>query len=234
MTRRPPCSKPCSPRRSTRSWRCRTPTAPTRATEEARSRRRRLQGFEGRTPMMRAVKEAERRLLEAQATKAYLGPAGDEGFNAAMVGWCSARTRRPSRIAAASRAPGGTGAPAACFRPGRPRRARRRRLAVGADLAQPSADRRSPPGWNSAPIPISTRPPARSTGRRCAPRWPRPGPATWWCCMAAATTPPGPTSPSSNGASLPIWRSTAASCRSSTWPIRVSATGWKPTPRACA
>ncbi len=35
---------------------------------------------EGRTPIPRAVKEAERRLLESQETKAYLGGAGDKRF----------------------------------------------------------------------------------------------------------------------------------------------------------
>lgn len=35
---------------------------------------------EGKTPVMGAVKEAERRILETQDTKAYLGFAGDRGF----------------------------------------------------------------------------------------------------------------------------------------------------------
>ena len=39
----------------------------------------------GRTPVMRAVKEAERRVLSGQTSKTYLSPAGDEGFNAAMI-----------------------------------------------------------------------------------------------------------------------------------------------------
>ncbi|TIS46137.1 MAG: aromatic amino acid aminotransferase, partial [Mesorhizobium sp.] len=36
----------------------------------------------GRTPVMRAVREAEKRLLAGQDTKTYLGLAGDIGFNA--------------------------------------------------------------------------------------------------------------------------------------------------------
>ena len=36
---------------------------------------------EGRTPILRAVKEAERRLLESQETKSYLGGAGDTRFS---------------------------------------------------------------------------------------------------------------------------------------------------------
>ncbi|MBW8911893.1 MAG: aminotransferase class I/II-fold pyridoxal phosphate-dependent enzyme, partial [Sphingomonas sp.] len=35
---------------------------------------------EGRTPVLRAVKEAERRLVEGQASKGYLGPEGDIGY----------------------------------------------------------------------------------------------------------------------------------------------------------
>ncbi len=35
---------------------------------------------DGRTPVMSAVKQAERRILETQDTKAYLGFAGDQGF----------------------------------------------------------------------------------------------------------------------------------------------------------
>lgn len=39
----------------------------------------------GETVIMRAVKEAERRLLASQTTKTYLSPAGDEGFNRALA-----------------------------------------------------------------------------------------------------------------------------------------------------
>ena len=40
---------------------------------------------DGRTPVMRAVKAAEQRLLEGQETKAYIGLTGDPVFNDAMV-----------------------------------------------------------------------------------------------------------------------------------------------------
>ena len=39
---------------------------------------------EGVTPVMRAVKAAERRLVEEQETKAYTGLAGDPAYSAAM------------------------------------------------------------------------------------------------------------------------------------------------------
>ncbi|GAA4015160.1 aspartate/tyrosine/aromatic aminotransferase [Sphingomonas swuensis] len=39
---------------------------------------------EGRTPIPASVKEAERRLVESQETKAYLGGWGDRGFTAAL------------------------------------------------------------------------------------------------------------------------------------------------------
>lgn len=38
----------------------------------------------GDTPVLRTVKEAERRRLDAETTKAYIGPAGDEGYNRSM------------------------------------------------------------------------------------------------------------------------------------------------------
>lgn len=40
---------------------------------------------DGKTPVMRAVREAEKRLLNSQDTKTYLGLAGDTGFNAVMA-----------------------------------------------------------------------------------------------------------------------------------------------------
>jgi aspartate aminotransferase len=39
----------------------------------------------GNTPIMAAVHEAERRLLEGETTKSYVGPAGSAGFNNAMA-----------------------------------------------------------------------------------------------------------------------------------------------------
>ena len=39
----------------------------------------------GNTPIMAAVHEAERRLLEGETTKSYVGPAGSTGFNSAMA-----------------------------------------------------------------------------------------------------------------------------------------------------
>lgn len=39
----------------------------------------------GRTPIMAAVHEAERRLLDGETTKSYVGPAGSAGFNNAMA-----------------------------------------------------------------------------------------------------------------------------------------------------
>ncbi|MEP2606230.1 aminotransferase class I/II-fold pyridoxal phosphate-dependent enzyme, partial [Marinobacter sp.] len=39
----------------------------------------------GNTPIMAAVYEAERRLLEGETTKSYVGPAGSAGFNNAMA-----------------------------------------------------------------------------------------------------------------------------------------------------
>ncbi|MGI9355326.1 MAG: aromatic amino acid transaminase [Rhizobiaceae bacterium] len=64
---------------------------------------------EGRTPVMRAVKAAERRLVDEQDTKAYTGLAGDPAFSAAMRGLILSDSVGADRVAAVA-TPGGTGA----------------------------------------------------------------------------------------------------------------------------
>ncbi|MBZ9735674.1 aspartate/tyrosine/aromatic aminotransferase [Mesorhizobium sp. CA18] len=65
--------------------------------------------IDGKTPVMRAVREAEKRLLASQDTKTYLGLAGDTGFNAAMIKLAFGEKADHSRIRTAQ-APGGSGA----------------------------------------------------------------------------------------------------------------------------
>ena len=64
---------------------------------------------EGVTPVMRAVKAAERRLVEAQETKAYTTLAGDPAFAASMRGLVLGESVSADRVAAVA-TPGGTGA----------------------------------------------------------------------------------------------------------------------------
>ena len=64
---------------------------------------------EGRTPVMRAVREAERRIWEAQTTKSYTSLAGDPAFSEAMVALVLGESVPRSRVAAVA-TPGGTGA----------------------------------------------------------------------------------------------------------------------------
>ncbi|KAF0677299.1 amino acid aminotransferase [Profundibacterium mesophilum] len=64
---------------------------------------------EGVTPVMRAVKAAEARILEQQTTKAYTGLAGEPGYAKALTGLILGADVAPSRIAAVA-TPGGTGA----------------------------------------------------------------------------------------------------------------------------
>jgi aromatic-amino-acid transaminase len=64
---------------------------------------------EGVTPVMRAVKEAEQRLWETEATKAYTGLAGDPAFTNAMRELVLGDSVPADRVAAAA-TPGGTGA----------------------------------------------------------------------------------------------------------------------------
>ncbi|MEQ1938727.1 amino acid aminotransferase [Mesorhizobium sp. CN5-321] len=64
---------------------------------------------DGRTPVMCAVREAEKRLLQDQDSKTYLGLAGDLAFNAAMTKLVFGEAGDPARIRTAQ-APGGSGA----------------------------------------------------------------------------------------------------------------------------
>ena len=64
---------------------------------------------EGRTPVMRAVKAAERRLLDEQGTKAYVGLLGDLEFVDAMAGLALGKAVPADRLSGAQ-TPGGTGA----------------------------------------------------------------------------------------------------------------------------
>lgn len=63
----------------------------------------------GSTPIMAAVREAEKLLYERQSTKTYVGMAGDPLFNAAMIGLVFGKDADRERIRAAQ-APGGSGA----------------------------------------------------------------------------------------------------------------------------
>ncbi len=63
----------------------------------------------GRTPVMRAVKAAERRLVEEQDTKVYTGLAGDPAFAEALSTLVLGPARDASRLACVA-TPGGTGA----------------------------------------------------------------------------------------------------------------------------
>lgn len=64
---------------------------------------------EGATPVMRAVKEAERRLMTEQTTKSYVGPVGDAGFNSAMRTLVFDDSVPAERLSVAQ-TPGGSGA----------------------------------------------------------------------------------------------------------------------------
>ncbi|WP_375254186.1 aromatic amino acid transaminase [Yoonia sp.] len=63
----------------------------------------------GNTPVMRAVKEAERRLVADQTSKAYTGIAGDPAFSEVMIDLVLGDSVARARVAAVA-TPGGTGA----------------------------------------------------------------------------------------------------------------------------
>ncbi len=64
---------------------------------------------EGVTPVMRAVKAAERKIIEEQTSKAYTGLAGDPAYADAMIDMLLAGAVERERLAAVA-TPGGTGA----------------------------------------------------------------------------------------------------------------------------
>lgn len=64
---------------------------------------------DGNTPIMRAVKEAEKRWWETEQSKSYTGLAGDPGFSDAMIGLVLGDVVPRDSVAAAA-TPGGTGA----------------------------------------------------------------------------------------------------------------------------
>ena len=64
---------------------------------------------EGRTPVMRAVKAAEKRLWELEETKSYVGLVGDGAYNAAMRRLILGDAVDGARVSSAA-TPGGTGA----------------------------------------------------------------------------------------------------------------------------
>ena len=63
----------------------------------------------GKTPVMRAIKKAEQRLLDTQQTKAYVGPLGSPEFCAAMITQVFGKEADRNRIRAAQSV-GGSGA----------------------------------------------------------------------------------------------------------------------------
>ena len=65
--------------------------------------------LEGRTPVLRAVKEAERRLVDGQPSKGYLGPEGDVGYFEALKPVIFGECDFDGRLSGLQ-TPGGTGA----------------------------------------------------------------------------------------------------------------------------
>lgn len=148
----------------------------------------------GHTPIMAAVREAERRLLATETSKSYVGPAGSAGFNDAMAALILGRDnalRRDGRVSVVQTRE----AVAPCAW---------RRNSCGCAARTPPSGSATPPGattgrclagpaWPSVSIRIWIRRLWRWTSRRCWRPWHRPGPVTWCCCTAVATTHPGPT-----------------------------------------
>ena len=93
----------------------------------------------GNTPILKVIKEAEQRLVDTQATKAYLGSAGDKRFAELLRPILLGRPcrRRAHRRAADA---GRLRRAAARLRADRDGQSRRARAGRHADLAEPPAD----------------------------------------------------------------------------------------------
>jgi aromatic-amino-acid transaminase len=65
---------------------------------------------EGATPVFRAIKQAERKLLEVQDSKSYLGPEGDSGFVQALMPYIFGKGSPLTNRIEGMQTPGGTGA----------------------------------------------------------------------------------------------------------------------------
>jgi aromatic-amino-acid transaminase len=65
---------------------------------------------QGATPVFGAIKAAERKLVEEQETKAYLGPEGDMGFVHALMPYVFGENRTRGGRIEGMQTPGGTGA----------------------------------------------------------------------------------------------------------------------------
>lgn len=65
---------------------------------------------EGATPVFRAIKQAEKKLLEVQDSKSYLGPEGDSGFVKALMPYIFGEGSPLTDRIEGMQTPGGTGA----------------------------------------------------------------------------------------------------------------------------
>ena len=65
---------------------------------------------EGGTPVFRAIKQAEQRLLDTQDSKSYLGPEGDSGFVKALMPYIFGKDSALGDRVEGMQTPGGTGA----------------------------------------------------------------------------------------------------------------------------
>ncbi|MBX7532450.1 aromatic amino acid transaminase [Qipengyuania sp. 1XM1-15A] len=65
---------------------------------------------EGGTPVFRAIKQAEQRLIDTQDSKSYLGPEGDSGFVKALMPYIFGKDSVLGNRVEGMQTPGGTGA----------------------------------------------------------------------------------------------------------------------------
>ena len=176
----------------------------------------------GRTPILRAVKAAEKRLWETQDSKGYLGGAGDKRFAELLRPIVLGEHAGDDRIAGLQ-TPGGCGALRLGFQLIAAANPQARVLVGTPTWPNHHADRRTASGSSSVEYPYYDRDePQHPLRRDDGGDRERRAPATSCCSTAAATIRPGPTSTRANGPRSRGSSPSAGCCRSSTSPTR----GW--------
>ena len=187
---------------------------------------------DGATPVFRAIKAAEQRLVDTQDSKSYLGPEGDLGFVDALKPYVFGADPTMGGRVEGMQTPGGTGRGAAGG--GTRKSSRCRHACISVCRAGPTMRKSCRMSvWKLSPFDHANADGAADIDAllqincRCVAIRMR------FCCMDVATTPAVSIIPRHSGLGLQMHLPARASCRSSMWPIRVWGRAWKKTLAAC-
>ena len=154
----------------------------------------------GITPVLDCVKQAERRLVETETSKGYLGIDGMKEFGDRARGLLFGTEHEitTSGRTATIQAPGGTGA----LRVAAEFCGERFPMPGSGAVGRPgpiTPASSPPPDSKSMPTATTTQQPERSMHRHCWTRWPKSPPVTLSACTPVVTTRPESTPRSNNG-----------------------------------